>query len=60
MTQINPTLYVLLRRVLKVSTNAGWSGYVVARSSLKPDDVIDVVPLNERVRVEVRKGVQKT
>jgi hypothetical protein len=27
---------------------------------LKPDDVIDVVPLNERVRVEVRKGVQKT
>ena len=60
MTQINPTLYVLLRRVLKVSMNAGWSGYVVARSSLKPDDVIDVVPLNERVRVEVRKGVQKT
>jgi hypothetical protein len=53
MTQINPTLYVLGRRVVRVTTDAGWSGYIVIRSSPEPGDVIQTVPLNVLVRVEV-------
>jgi hypothetical protein len=53
MAQINPTLYLLGRRVLAVTTDGGWSGHLVARSVLRPDDEILAVPLNSAVRVEV-------
>lgn len=53
MTQINPTLYILGRRVVAVHTTHGWSGYVVVRSSVRPGDVIQAVPLNPDVRVQV-------
>lgn len=55
MTQVNPTLYLLGRRVVRVTTDQGWSGYVIVRSSVQPDDVIQAVPLNPAVRVEVSR-----
>ena len=54
MTQINPTLYVLGRKVTKISTSGGWSGYVIARSSIEPGDVVRLIPLNKEVEVEAR------
>jgi hypothetical protein len=58
MTQINPTIYALGRRVVHVTTDRGWSGYVIARSSIQPEDVIRTATLNTSVRVESRKGVR--
>lgn len=55
MTQVNPTLYLLGRRVAKVSTLEGWRGYVIVRAHPEVDDVIRVVSLNSAVRVEVRR-----
>lgn len=55
MAQINPTLYLLGRRVLKVVTDQDWDGYVIARSSLKPGAVLHAVPLNDSIRVEVAR-----
>jgi hypothetical protein len=55
MTQVNPTLYILGRRVLAVTTDGGWSGHVVVRSSVREGDVILAVPLNPVVRVEVSR-----
>jgi len=54
MTQINPTLYVLGRQVVKLTTDQGWTGYVVARGAIHVDDVVRSVPMNEQVRVQVR------
>lgn len=59
MTQVNPTLYLLGRRVVKVATDGGWRGYVVVRSFPEPDDVVRVVSLNESVRVEVKRQQQQ-
>lgn len=53
MAQINPTLYLLGRKVLKVVTDQDWDGYVIARSSLKSGSVLHAVPLNDSIRVEV-------
>ena len=55
MTQVNPTLYLLGRRVAKVTSDAGWRGYVIVRSHPEVDDVVRVVSLNNTVRVEVRR-----
>lgn len=55
MAQINPTLYLLGRRVLKVATDQDWHGYVIARSSLEPGSLLRAVPLNDSIRVEVPK-----
>lgn len=56
MAQINPTLYILGRRVVRVTTDYGWSGYVIVRSSsAQAGDVIHAVPLNADVRVEVSR-----
>jgi hypothetical protein len=55
MTQINPTLYILGRKVTKITTSGGWSGYVIARTSIEPGDVIRLVPLNREVEVEARR-----
>jgi hypothetical protein len=60
MTQVNPTLYILGRRVLAVTTDGGWSGHVVVRSSVRAGDVILAVPLNPAVRVEVSKRKKAT
>jgi hypothetical protein len=54
MTQINPTLYLLGRRVVRVTTTGGWSGYVIMRTRLEPDEPIQTVSLNPEVRVEVK------
>lgn len=56
MTQVNPTLYILGRRVVAVRTDRGWSGHVVVRSSVHSGDVIQTVPLNPAVRVQVQTG----
>jgi len=52
MTQINPTLYLLSRRVVRVTTTAGWSGYVITRTHPEPNQPIKTVTLNAEVRVE--------
>lgn len=54
MTQVNPTLYILGRRVVAIRTDRGWSGHVVVRSSVHSGDVIQTVPLNPAVRVQVQ------
>lgn len=56
MTQVNPTLYILGRRVLHISTDGGWDGHVVVRSlAVATGDLLRVVSLNPAVRVEVGK-----
>jgi hypothetical protein len=56
MTQINPTLYLLGRRVARVTTGDGWSGYVIMRTRPEPDEPIQTVSLNPEVRVEVKES----
>jgi hypothetical protein len=57
MTQINPTLYLLGRRVVHVSTDGGWEGYIVVRSpSVVPGSVLRVASLNPSVRVETPRS----
>lgn len=53
MTQVNPTLYVLGRRVVAIQTDRGWSGHLVVAGSLRVDDIVEVVSLNAAVRVAV-------
>lgn len=53
MTQVNPTLYLLGRRVAKISTAEGWRGYVIVKAYPEIDKVIRVVSLSSAVRVEV-------
>lgn len=53
MVQINPTLYLLGRRVLHVTTTSGWSGHVIAHSKdVEPGKEMPVGDLNMDVRVE--------
>lgn len=54
MTQINPTLYILGRRVVSIRTSGGWAGHIVARSSVESGATLRVVPLNPSVRIEVQ------
>jgi hypothetical protein len=60
MAQINPTLYVLGRRVVRLGSDQGWEGHVIMRSSAKAGEVIRVVPLNAAIRVEVAAGASRT
>lgn len=53
MAQINPTLYLLGRRVVRLRTDRGWVGYVIVRSAVGVGDQLRAVPLNAAVRVEV-------
>lgn len=57
MTQVNPTLYLLGRRVVAIRTDGGWPGHLVARSSPQVGDVVQVVSLNVGLRVEVKGKV---
>ncbi|MGL5444574.1 MAG: hypothetical protein ACRDDJ_19140, partial [[Mycobacterium] stephanolepidis] len=53
MTQINPTLYMLGRKVVHISTDSDWDGYLVVRSSpVTPGTVMLVTSLNPAIRVE--------
>jgi len=52
MTQINPTLYILGKRVVAITTDKGWSGHLVATSPPHVGDVVQAVSLNALVRVE--------
>lgn len=51
MTQINPTLYILGRRVARITTEQGWSGHVVVRGRLTPGDAIRTTSLSASIRV---------
>lgn len=54
MTQVNPTLYLMGRRVVHVTTDGGWQGFLVVKSrSLTREHPIRVASLNQSVRVEV-------
>lgn len=53
MTQINPTLYMLGRKVVHISTDSDWDGYlIVASSPVTPGTVMLVTSLNPAIRVE--------
>ncbi len=52
MTQINPTLYLLGKRVVAIKTDKGWSGHLVATSAPHVGDVVQAASLNALVRVE--------
>lgn len=54
MAEINPTLYLLGRRVLQVRTEEGWSGFAVVRDPLAPGDTLHAVRLDQGILVEVR------
>jgi hypothetical protein len=56
MSQINPTLYILGRRIVHVTTDRGWSGHVVVRGFVHTGDVIQATTLNPEVRVETGRG----
>lgn len=55
MIQINPTLYILGRRVARITTDQGWSGHLVVPGHIAPGDAIQVASLNESVRVASSK-----
>jgi hypothetical protein len=55
MAEINPTLYLLGRRVLQIRTSEGWSGFAVVRGLLEPDDTLRAVHLDQGILVEVRR-----
>lgn len=52
MTQINPTLYLLGKRVVAITTDKGWSGHLVSTSAPHVGDVVQAVSMNALVRVE--------
>jgi len=54
MAEINPTLYLLGRRVVQITTSEGWSGFAVVRGLLQPGDVLRAVHLDQGILVEVR------
>lgn len=54
MAQINPTLYLLGRRVLQIKTDEGWSGFAVVRGLPQPGDTLRAVHLDQGILVEVR------
>jgi hypothetical protein len=58
MTQVNPTLYILGRRVVRVTTDQGWSGHLVVRNRVQPGDALRVVALNPAVRIESDRRVR--
>ncbi len=47
MAEINPTLYLLGRRVLQIRTSEGWSGFAVVRGLLQPGDILRAVHLDQ-------------
>lgn len=53
MAEINPTLYLLGRRVLQIRTSEGWSGFAVVRALLQPGDTLRAVHLDQGILVEV-------
>lgn len=55
MAEINPTLYLLGRRVFQIRTSEGWSGFAVVRGLLEPDDTLRAVHLDQGILVEVRR-----
>jgi hypothetical protein len=55
MSEINPTLYLLGRRVLQIETVEGWNGFAVVRGQLQPGDTLRAVHLDQGVLVEVRR-----
>lgn len=55
MADINPTLYVIGRRVFEINTSEGWSGFAVVRGSPQPGDVLRAVHLDQGILVEVRR-----
>jgi hypothetical protein len=53
MAEINPTLYLLRRRVIQVTTDEGWRGFAVVRGVPEPGDILRAVHLDQGVLVEV-------
>ncbi len=55
MAEINPTLYLLGRRVVQIKTDEGWSGFAVVRGLPQPGDTLRAAHLDQGILVEVRR-----
>jgi hypothetical protein len=53
MVEINPTLYVLGFRVLRVVSVEGFVGYAIVRSGLRAGDTLHAIHVDAGVLVEV-------
>lgn len=53
MTQINPTLYLMGRRVLRITDDQGFDGHAIVKQDLQPGDTLRAVHLDAGVLVEV-------
>lgn len=53
MAEINPTLYLLRRRVVQVTTEEGFSGFAVVRGTPEIGDTLRAIHLDQGVLVEV-------
>jgi hypothetical protein len=53
MAEINPTLYILRRRVVQVTTEEGFSGFAVVRGAPEPGDILRAIHLDQGILVEV-------
>lgn len=54
MAEINPTLYLLGRRVVQIKTEEAWSGFAVVRGLPQPGDTLRAAHLDQGILVEVR------
>ena len=55
MTEINPALYLLGRRVVQIKTDEGWSGFAVVRGLPEAGDTLRAAHLDQGILVEVRR-----
>jgi hypothetical protein len=60
MLQINPILYLFRRRVVKVTTRAGWQAYLITRRVPLPGETILATTLASGVLVRSSQGREST
>lgn len=53
LTEVNPTLYLLRRRVSRIRTAEGWEGFAITRHRLEAGDHLRAVHLDDGVLMEV-------
>lgn len=53
LTEVNPTLYLLRRRVSRIRTAEGWEGFAITRQRLEIGDHLRAVHLDDGVLMEV-------
>jgi hypothetical protein len=59
MLQVNPILYLMRRRVVKVTTPKGWVAYLITSSAPMPGETIQATTLASRVLVQTKQRSSK-